>query len=656
MSVFRLSLAGLVFLYFSTSLVGQGIKKIYLESIYDSGGISAEEKNRVRNQISINVYKHFKKTHTLIDDVIINGYLNQLKKQQQLGCDTAKCYKMIEDSLNPDEKISGSIVFSNGKYTLTLRLIDLSGGKGMVDVKEITYSKFQMEYCIEEMTRALLDTKYRINLKDMPPEFKEEVSDFGNIRIQSIEGLDIKLYEFKANETKVDLILKSLRKKLEEGDRLFSSKKYNESGEVYQSILESIRSSLTLDTRKSIIAYEDGITARRNFSYFNSIRDEITALDDEFSKMKSNSPETIKSFLKKYELIYNKQNRLSPDKQKEILSSLGKRIESLNVKLFQFQEDRGDDHYEKFYFTEAYREYKDILLSLQNKEGDLYTPFKARIQKKISTTESTGKSFVQSRVKSYNDLAEKEFLDYNLKKNEMNFIERIQSEEKIEKYLEESERILKKSDFSSPESIESYNRLVSLINENRSKTNRIGRFYHKDDAFSSESLNQLQLEKSFFFPGYGQITFEPGEYKSKFMYYGGWASFWYVLYAGNKTTINYSRFTGFERTSTFYFSRLDTNTVNFIILQDTLRKDSLESDYKSSATEFNLALGIFASFYLVSLLDAYLSTGNPSTIGRAMPKSPELPLGYGNLRLNATSNQSQFAPEFRYGLEYSIRF
>ncbi len=137
------------------SILGQssGLKKIYLESLYESNGVTPDIKNRVRNQISLNLYKHFKKTHSFIDDVIINGYLNQLKKQQQIGCDTEKCYKMIEDSLSPDQKLSGSLQFSNGRYILTLRLIDLSSQKGLVDVKEVSYTSNQMEYFVEEITR-----------------------------------------------------------------------------------------------------------------------------------------------------------------------------------------------------------------------------------------------------------------------------------------------------------------------------------------------------------------------------------------------------------------------------------------------------------------------------------------------------------------------
>ena len=251
---------GFLLFIFSINIFSQAtketpkIKKIYLEAIYESNGVSIDHKNKVRNQISLNLYKYFKKTHSFIDDVIINGYLNQLKKQQQIGCSTDKCYRMIEDSLNPDEKISGSISNLNGKYTLTLRLIDLSKSRGLIDVKEISYSLNQMEYFIEEITRSLLEPGYSINFKDAPPEFIEEKLDFANMRIKSQEGVDINLYEFRTKDTKSDLIIASLRSKLEEGDRLFKQKDYSGAGDTYQSILDVVQESLIPETKKQISA------------------------------------------------------------------------------------------------------------------------------------------------------------------------------------------------------------------------------------------------------------------------------------------------------------------------------------------------------------------------------------------------------------------
>ena len=352
-----------IILFFNAfSITGQssGLKKIYLEALYESNGVTPDIKNRVRNQISLNLYKHFKKTHSFIDDVIINGYLNQLKKQQQIGCDTEKCYKMIEDSLSPDQKLSGSLQFSNGKYILTLRLIDLSSGKGLVDVKEVTYTQNQMEYFVEEITRSLLEPNYKINTANAPPEFKEEKIDFGSIRIKSIDGIDINIYEFRSNDTRGDLIIASLKSKLEEGDRAFKEKKYQLASDLYQSIIEGIQESLTLETRRLIKVYEEGILSRRNQSFYNVFQSEITKIDSEFSTRSKDTPELLKEYTKKYEKIVNSLNRLSPDKQKEISSALNKRIETLVLKIFEIQEKKADKQYDNFFFTEAYREYKDI--------------------------------------------------------------------------------------------------------------------------------------------------------------------------------------------------------------------------------------------------------------------------------------------------------
>lgn len=639
------------------------LKKIYLESLYESNGITIDQKNRVRNQISLNLYKHFKNSHTFIDDVIINGYLNQLKKQQQIGCDTEKCYKMIEDSLNPDQKISGSLAFLNGRYTLTLRLIDLANNKGLLDVKEVSYGPRQMEYFVEELTKTLLDPTYKPKFQDAPPEFVEEKIDFGSIRIQSLDGIDIKIFEFRTNDTKSDFILASLKPRLEEGDSLFKEKKFKQSGEIYQSIIEVIQSSLTLETRKLISVYEEGIVSRRNQSFYNILQSEITAIDTAFSNSSKDTPKLLKETILKYESLLSRINRLSPDKQKEIILALNKRIEALDLKYYDIQEKKADKMYDNFSFTEAHREYRDIFSALKNKEGEGYMSYKTKIDKKIQATQSTGKSFVTSRVKAYCDLAEREYLVYSLEKNQFSFFKKIQAENKIEEYLEEAESILKKSDFASRETIDSYNRLVSLINEKRDRESRLGRFFHRDDAFSIESFNQIRIEKSYFFPGRGHMYVDPGEYKSKFLYYGGWAAFWYTLYAGNKTYINFNRYSSFERTSSFYYTDLNATTINLIYLNESLHQNHLQNRYKLSAQELNTSLGVFSLFYFVSLFDALTYSDTMGSMGSKDPNTiPLIKLDSGVIQVRAGAQlpPSQLFPrsnpEFQYSLEYINQF
>ncbi len=639
------------------------MKKIYLESLYESNGVTIDQKNRVRNQISLNLYKHFKNSHTFIDDVIINGYLNQLKKQQQIGCDTEKCYKMIEDSLNPDQKISGSLAFLNGRYTLTLRLIDLANNKGLLDVKEVSYGPRQMEYFVEELTKTLLDPTYKPKFQEAPPEFVEEKIDFGSIRIQSLDGIDIKIFEFRTNDTKSDFILSSLKPRLEEGDSLFKEKKFKQSGEIYQSIIEVIQSSLTLETRKLISVYEEGIVSRRNQSFYNILQSEITAIDTSFSSSSKDTPKLLKDTILKYESILTRINRLSPDKQKEIRAALNKRIEALDLKYYDIQEKKADKMYDNFSFTEAHREYRDIFSALKNKEGEGYMSYKTKIDKKIQATQSTGKSFVTNRVKAYCDLAEREYLVYSLEKNQFSFFNKIQAENKIEEYLEEAESILKKSDFASRETIDSYNRLVSLINEKRDRESRLGRFFHRDDAFSIESFNQIRREKSYFFPGRGHMYVDPGEYKSKFLYYGGWAAFWYTLYAGNKTYINFNRYSSFERTSSVYYTELNATTINLIYLNESLHQNHLQNRYKLSAQELNTSLGVFSLFYFVSLFDALTYSDTMGKMGSKDPNSiPLIKLDSGIIQVRAgaqlppTQLFPRSNPEFQYSLEYINNF
>jgi hypothetical protein len=92
---------------------------------------------KIRNQVSLSNLRYFKDKYSFTDDSVANGLLNKLKKQQKLGCDTDKCYQMIEDFLIPDEKISGVVQSEAGKYELILKLLDVSKTGGLLEQKSV---------------------------------------------------------------------------------------------------------------------------------------------------------------------------------------------------------------------------------------------------------------------------------------------------------------------------------------------------------------------------------------------------------------------------------------------------------------------------------------------------------------------------------------
>jgi hypothetical protein len=179
-------------------------KKIYFENLETGSGVRPEIATRVRNQVSLNILRYFKSKYTFIDDSVVQSQLSFLKKQQNLGCDTDKCYKMIEDNLSPDEKITGNLQLNGSKYILTLRLLDVGRGGGVVEQKEVGFTSNQLDYFLGEITRSLLDSSYAINMEGAPKDFEPQRIDLGNIQFKEVEGVDLKILDFKTQDSKAE--------------------------------------------------------------------------------------------------------------------------------------------------------------------------------------------------------------------------------------------------------------------------------------------------------------------------------------------------------------------------------------------------------------------------------------------------------------------
>jgi hypothetical protein len=153
------------------------IKKIYLESL-ENVNVKNEIILKVRNHISLNVVNKFKNKYIFIDDSVINGLLLQLKKQQKLGCDYDKCYQMIEDNLNPDEKIVGSIRISHNQYILTLKKIEVKqNGGGITAQQEIAFYQEDLEDSVEKIITNLLGNNFKFDFFDNYFKFKLNLSE-----------------------------------------------------------------------------------------------------------------------------------------------------------------------------------------------------------------------------------------------------------------------------------------------------------------------------------------------------------------------------------------------------------------------------------------------------------------------------------------------
>jgi len=82
----------------------------------EAKGVKQEVIVKIRDQVSLTILIYFKEKYSFTNDSLIYGLLNQLMKQQKLGCGTDKCHQMIEDFLSSDEKIAGDVQFEAGKF------------------------------------------------------------------------------------------------------------------------------------------------------------------------------------------------------------------------------------------------------------------------------------------------------------------------------------------------------------------------------------------------------------------------------------------------------------------------------------------------------------------------------------------------------------
>jgi hypothetical protein len=249
----------------STSIYSQSsksYKKIYFETLDSSPDIRSENIIKIRNQVSLNILRYFKSKYSFIDDSVVNGLMAQLKKQQSLGCETDKCFQMIEDNLSPDEKITGTLQLNGNIYTLTLKLLDVSRSSAIVEQKEVNFTGAQLEYFVEEITKALLDSSYVINKENAPAEFIPGKLDLGSLKINSVEGVDIKIIDFKTNDSNAEAIISELKEELQNGDTNFQKRNFSKALKSYENILLTIEKSLTSDSREKIKEYTDGIEKR----------------------------------------------------------------------------------------------------------------------------------------------------------------------------------------------------------------------------------------------------------------------------------------------------------------------------------------------------------------------------------------------------------
>ena len=531
-------------------------KKIYFENLETGSGVRPEIATRVRNQVSLNILRFFKNNYQFIDDSVIQSQLKILQQQQKLGCDTEKCFKMIEDNLSPDDKISGRIDFKSNKFVLTLRLINVNNGGGVADIKEVMFTANQLDFLVGEITRALLDSSYSMNIAGAPAEFEPTKVELGNIEFKEVQGVDLKILKFKSQDSTADNLLSSLSSELTSGDDSFRKKNYEKALESYNIILESIEKTLSEGTMKAIKEYYNGILRRIENTKINLYSEKLKKIDNRFKNIgKSVNIPVIEKYIKEYEELFNQIEYIRYEKYTELNQSIKERISKLELKIIETNEKEAQVLYDNYKFTETLRLYESLQKRVLNSyriDSNQKSLLSSNFLKKIEIIRETGKSYYGNQIKTYCDLAEEEMLKINLKRLKKESAD----SSKVKKLLDNARDIIESTRLIDIATLNYYNEKVDSIN----RSEKLGKKISISDIGSEEGLD----ESISFSPGVVNILF-PGalhidleeKVKGNLVRYTFFASL--LLYGGAQASY---------RSSVSSYSSRDNPLIDYLILRN----------------------------------------------------------------------------------------
>ena len=632
-------------------------KKIYFESL-EAKGVKQDVIVKIRNQVSLTILRYFKDKYSFTDDSVVNGLLNQLKKQQKLGCDTDKCYQMIEDFLSPDEKISGVVQFEAGKYELTLKLLDVSKTGGLLEQKSVSFTNSQLEYYVMELTRSLLEPSYSINTSNAPPEFLPGKIELGSIRLEEVQGVDIQILNFKSTDTRTEGILAVLKEELQTGDSFFQKKDYRSALNSYDTILKTIDSSLTKESKGSVREYIEGINKRIVNSNSNLQSERLNEIDKRFLKS-TNDLKSLEEFWGEYENLLKVIP--SSNEYQTIYKAVEDRLRKLEASIYVLLEREGDSLYDIYRFSEALQKYemiKDRVLASKYMTPLDSKNIQQKAQKKIKITTETGTSYYGNQIRSYCNFSEKENIRFTLKKNKGED----GSTSLIQENIKKAESILRKNNLIDDETLNYYNSVVKTLNRENSEIANL--LYRKDvgrESFkngdSDESEGDFPIAsipiKPFLFPGLGHLEKNPDSNRGSFYRNTAFVTIGLM----GLTYINYTQsYNNYSNTSLLpsLFVTINAGIPAGLYYSEASIKP-IRSEYEQSVSLLNGSIGLFGLLYITSLID-YALTDNFKISEGLRIRGMEV--GYWNMGGERSSKMgyNSFLTEDRMNVYYKLNW
>ncbi|HNN82197.1 MAG TPA: hypothetical protein PKL30_25180, partial [Leptospiraceae bacterium] len=641
-------------------------KSVYIGSV-QSLNLPVGTDTRVRNGITLSLINNFKNKVAVLDDEVVKKLLERLKLQQLTGCSTEKCEKQLNDALNADQKIEGTIINEGGKYSLTIKLFNLQDGTPSItnQVKR-EFTSSQLDYYINELTRSAIDSNYSINDKNAPQDNDPGKINLSNVVLKDVVGSDLSVLNFKSDDTTVDDLIKFSKETLQEGDESFKKKNYDLALKDYESILKGI-ARLAPEKQNAAKKYKDEIVKRIDNCYINIYNKSLGEIDVKIKSETSATPAKIKDFAEAYEkILLDYQGRiklLNVPTNPNIESAIVDRLEKLDIANATYSEKKADLQYENYRFSQAIREYKKIYTIIASRpQTKSYKEYLAKLQKKIEATKETGASFVDNRVKAYCSMAEKKNFQRQLAVDKGKTFEVNDAEDSIKDSLLDARKTLQKSEFASEQLFDFYNKTVERINSDKRES--LGKRIEKTDVDLEESqeiTKEIAIRRSLLFPGYGQYSERPDKLKGKIMVGAGFVLVGSIFLTGVNYYVQQKAYNNLEGTSPAYFAGFSQYSSIFAY-NDYQKSHSARSNVIGAYSFFTTSLFLYAALYVYNVLDIIFFTDRKEVLGlntfqkTLMASINQSGFNFNISRVNTALGNSNSNLEQKYNFSYTYQW
>ena len=625
---------------------------VYVGEITSESELSPSYLLTVKNLLRNSVRMASPKTFLVITEESAKSNIDHIQKNtKRQTCKTTICEKWIEENLELELKISGSIESVQNQIRLTLRLYNPQT-KTLLQSKEGIFPEDQFEFQTNEMVKALLTKGYS---PKKPPKEATFQFNFPNVVIDS-ENPDLRIFSPPTDSEKINELLRTLEKKVLRADEKFREGDYETALSIYDYVLDKLTQSLNYIELRSVTDYNESITKRKTAALLKNIEKNIKILDQRVRQDKQDSDKLL-DYLQTYNSLL-KDVHSNGVNNPDVLDGLLSRISKLEFLVLSSYEKRAEEHEYYGKYAEALKDLeklKNIILSNSNLKN--LTEYTKRIDQRIAKNKKHYIDYTTNSMKTLYYIAEKESFNRAMKQNIGDGIAAQGAEEQMRLCLSKGDLINAQNNSENEEAYAYYIKIQELFKKKENPT--IASFVPKRNSIYLVDYSKLWY--SFYFPGLGQRLALPDEKNSSNLFYTGILTFAHVLYRVNANYAARSAYDSTDRIDPIILSQLDSQTRLQIITSETTKFNSLRQDIDTTQLNLNYSLGLFGLVYIISLGDAAYSYYKGTKISIHNPSS--MPIGNGNLDIqikfqptDSRAGVSYTPGEFRYGLQYTQNF